>query len=273
MNSTKEIRWFYPKTIQEATGILSTEKAKIHAGGTALLLSHLKNVKTLIDIQKLPLDTFSSSDGMIEIGASQTFSSIIYNISKFDPDSILIKSLTCAANTPLRNRITLGGSIAFAPLWSDLIGPLLVIESEVFIEGPDRGVYQIDEVIKNRNILKNNLITKIRFPYENRDTFYYRETRTEVDFSSFTISMNAKKNPDNSLSDIKIAITGTKNKFERLPVLENKLSSETITSENIDVLLKYVNFEFLKKSTGSTEYTKETAKTYLKRGIESIIGL
>jgi len=273
MNSLKEIRWFFPKTIKEAIGILSTEGAMIHSGGTGLLLSELKNVKTLIDIQYLPLTNFNVSDEKVEIGAFLSYNSIINNINNFDRDSILIKSLSCAANTPLRNRITLGGSIAFSPLWSDLIGPLFVLEPEVYFDGPDSGVYQISEIKKKRSIFKNNLITKILYPNEKWESFYYRESRTEVDYASFTISIILKKKERNTLSDIRIAITGTKKRFERLYTFEKRLLAEIITSDKIDGFLKDVDLDFSKKSTGSSEYTKEIAKTYIKRGIETLLGL
>ncbi len=271
MNSSKEIRWFFPKTIKEVIGILSTEGAKIHSGGTGLLLSELKNVKTLIDIQNLPLNNFSVSDENIEIGAFLSFCSIIENLRNFDNDSILIKSLSCAANTSLRNRITLGGSIAFSPLWSDLMGPLFVLEPEIYLEGPDSGVYQISEIKKNRSIFNNNLITKILYPNEKWKSFYYRESKTEVDFASFTISIILKKKTINTLSDIRIAITGTKKKIERLYNFEKKLSAGIITSEKIDIFLKDVDLDFSKKSTGSSEYTKEIANIYIKRGIETLL--
>jgi len=271
MNSSKEIRWFFPKTIKEAIGLLSIGGAKIHGGGTGLLLSELKNVKTLIDLQNLPINNFSVTDEKIEIGAYLSFCSIIDNLRNIESDSILIEALSCAANTPLRNRITLGGSIAFSPLWSDLMGPLFVLEPEVYLEGHDSGVYKIFEIITNRSIFNSNLITKIIYPNEKWKSFYYRESRTEVDFASFTISIILKKKTTNTLSDIRIAITGTKNKIERLHNFEKKLSAGIITSEKIDVFLKDVDLDFSKKSTGSSEYTKEIAKTYIKRGIESLL--
>ena len=57
---------------------------------------------------------------------------------------MLAASLSQAASTPLRNRITLGGSLKDFPLWSNLYAPLIAIDAKVEIKGNKSGIYSVE---------------------------------------------------------------------------------------------------------------------------------
>ena len=76
----QEIRWYFPKTLEEVTGLLQEEGIIPHGGGTSILKGGMKRVKGLIDSRRLDLSYFRTAKGakgMIEIGATCTYSEVV----------------------------------------------------------------------------------------------------------------------------------------------------------------------------------------------------
>jgi len=82
-----------------------------------------------------------------------------------------LKSLQNSADTPLRNRITIGGSIAFAPPWSDIIGALIVLDTKIILYRKNEGVSQLKNNLKNNKLKQDSLIAGIRFNLYKMENF------------------------------------------------------------------------------------------------------
>ena len=93
----------------------------------------------LVDVGKLGLDYVRIQAGTVRLGAGTTYAGAVRGLAAFDTCHPLVQALGSAATTPLRNRITVGGSVASFPYWSDLMGPLLALEAEVELTGGGRG--------------------------------------------------------------------------------------------------------------------------------------
>jgi len=124
------VQWYFPETVDEAVAFLGRERTIPHGGGTSLVKSGISSYSGVVDLARVPLNYLKTDRGILEIGANQTFASAAENLSNLYPGCILASALGSAASTPLRNRITVGGSASLFPLWSDLIGPMAVLEGE-----------------------------------------------------------------------------------------------------------------------------------------------
>lgn len=265
-----EIKWYFPQNVEEALGLIKLEGVIPHAGGTAILKSRvIERIRGLVDLKKLPLNYFDEEDGEIKIGAMQTYSDVIENLRRIDPDSILIKALSQAASTPLRNRITVGGSVSYFPIWSDIMGPLIALDAKVTLLGENAGVYDLREFAKDRLLRKNSLIKEVKFKRDSWRSYYFRAVRTSFDYAAFTISILAKKEK-NSISDVRIVVIGCVRKFNRLEELERELIGSEVQNLNFHEIVKGINLEFKGKRHGSSEYLNHLFKVELARGLSEI---
>lgn len=264
------LKWYYPKTIKEATSLILKDNVIPHAGGTNLLLRNLKKINGLVNLSNLPLCYTKKEDGEIEFGSMLTYNEIISELKKIDKENILLKSLQNSADTPLRNRITIGGSVALAPPWSDIIGALLILDAKIILAGKNRGEFPIEDFLKNQKFKQNSLITGIKFNLSKWQTFSYRNIRTKKDMPAFHITAMLKID-ENKINNCKIIITGTVNRYDRLTEIENYLKDHKINTIEFSKIEKMVDVKFSGKRFTDPEYSSKLAGIELSRGIKKLV--
>ena len=128
------------RSLDEAIALLGEKDARLLAGGQSLIATlnmRLSSPSLLIDINGLHgLNVISEKNGMIEIGAlarhAQAERSDI--IAKHAP--LIARAMPYIGHPAIRNRGTLGGSIAFADPAAELPACLLALDGEVEASGP-----------------------------------------------------------------------------------------------------------------------------------------
>ena len=122
------LKWYFPSSSQEAVKIVSEHKGTVfHAGGTGILRVRSSSTYGLVDLSGTGCSYIRQEHDRIIIGGTTPFSDIMaYNAEDHTPFRLLQHAVASAASTPLRHRITLGGSVADCPPWSDVLAPLIV---------------------------------------------------------------------------------------------------------------------------------------------------
>ena len=265
------LQWYFPNSIDEALALLRKEKTIPHSGGTSLVNRGLASVAGLVDTAYLPLKYLRFSSGTLEIGANETYASAAEGLKNILPGNLLIKSLGRAAATPLRNRITLGGSASLFPLWSDLIGPMAVLNGHIRTEGKNSGLWDVFSWIKDHSLQKETLITSLSFP-DAPDwlSYHHRETRVGFDYPSFTVSLAARKN-GSTIDAIRIAVAGGLDRVVRLSALEEALAGKDLSTICSVDIMGMSTVPFGRKPSGSPEYLSRIAAVQVKRAIESVL--
>ncbi len=266
----EEFRWYYPNSIEEAVGLLELQGVVPHGGGTGIIRGKLDRYKGLISLEGLGLDYIKEVDGVVEIGATATYHDVIEFCSALYGECILAKSLSRAASTPLRNRITIGGSVAYFPIWSDLMGPLIALDATVSLVGKNEGEYPVKEFARNRSLKSHSLIKSVKFKRFNGFTYYHRAARTHFDYGSFNITMLASF--DNGVfSDVRLVLVGSKAKFQRLTEIENGLIGRSPSDIDVSELIGriYDSVEFHNTRIGSAEYTRSVALVEIERAVHA----
>lgn len=265
------VQWYFPETIDEAIALLEREKTIPHGGGTNLVKRGIGSLSGVMDLSGLPLKYLNMEKGGLEIGAIQTFASVADNLSNLYPGCILVTALGAAASSPLRNRITVGGSASLFPLWSDLIGPMAVLEGGICTEGKNRGVYNLPSWLTNHSIQQGTLITSLLFPdFTDWLSAYHRETRVGFDYPAFTVSVLVRKSGAH-IERVRIAVSGCLNRVMRLTDLENTLNGADIADFYSLDIRKMATVRFGRKSAGSPEYLSEIAAVHTERCLKSIL--
>jgi aerobic carbon-monoxide dehydrogenase medium subunit len=152
-----------PSTIQEAISLLSQYggEAKILAGGHSLLPImnlRLAQPKALIDIGKIPaLSGIHEENGTIVIGAMTTHYMIESSELLKDKVPILPETATVIGDVQVRNRGTIGGSIAHADPAGDFPAVAVALDMLLKAVGP-----QGERTLKAREFFVDILTTALQ---------------------------------------------------------------------------------------------------------------
>lgn len=265
-----EITWLHPENIEEISSLLKEDDVTLHGGGTHLSGKRLKGTYKFISLDKLPLRYIKQENGFIRIGSLMDYNTIARELQKLEPGHILSKSLSRAATNPLRNRITVGGSLRLAPNWSDLTGPLLALDARVSITGEVTEEVPVRKYLESKSLKKGTLITEISIPDMQWESLYYREGITKNDHPAFTLTILARRD-GKILNDIAIGITGHTKRFMRVTALEAHLKGREFSQLDLGDICRGLELNFTPAKGMSSEYINHLMETQLERGLYNLL--
>lgn len=266
-----EIQWYFPNKLEEVPGILAREGVVPHSGGTGILWGGMRRIRGLMDVSRLDLKFCRARDGTIELGAALSYCQAAAALA--ESGHLLSRSLASAATEPLRNRISLGGSISMFPYWSDLLGPLLALEAELSLAGANSGTRPLEEYLQNRDLRQNTLITSIRLPDQPWQGAYYRHTRTTTDRPAFSYTVLLRRSAKR-IEETRIVVVGCSGRYRRLAGVEKVLQGSELRSDPSQLLeeaTEQLVIDFPARMGFSAGYLKTCAAIELKRTIASAL--
>lgn len=261
--------WYFPTTIEEAAHLIAQDGHIPHSGGTTILRRGFNSITGMVDLSGISMKKIRLTNDKIYLGASLTFSETVEKLKPLWQDCILVRSLSRAASTPLRNRITLGGSIAAFPIWSDLMGPLAAMGTELELYGKGPEIIPVEKYLEDRKVIQKKLITGIFIPRRKCKSWYYRYTRVSFDYPLLNISMLMDVR-NGIIFDPAIFITGTTRKTERLPNLEKRLTGRSLFPVDLHIPEDISGISFPTRKGVSQGYLYRHASVMLKRGLSEI---
>jgi aerobic carbon-monoxide dehydrogenase medium subunit len=172
--SSASFEYYAPSTLQEAIALLTRYdgEAKILAGGHSLLPImnlRLAQPKALIDIGKIPgLSGIREDNGSIVIGAMTTHYQVETSSLLKQKVPILPETAAVIGDVQVRNRGTIGGSIAHADPAGDLPGAAVALDLQLKAVGP-RGERSLSAReffvdILTTALQPDEILTEIRVP-------------------------------------------------------------------------------------------------------------
>ncbi len=266
------LEWYFPESVDEAAALITREGVVPHGGGTGLLRGSLKGYRGLVALHRLPLKTFAYTPQEARLGALLTFSETVEHLAPHEPRGLLVQALYHSSTELLRNRITLGGSVAMAPPWSDLMAPLLALRARVVLRNPQgETVVPVAEYLKTPGTYRNTLITEIRYtPYPGK-AFFYRAVRTRNDLPAFTLALLLRVE-EGRVRDPRIVLFGTRGKgYEATGVME-RLENQPVEAVDPEAVAQALDAAFHPHPRmGSPEYQQHLARTALARGLQQLL--
>jgi carbon-monoxide dehydrogenase medium subunit len=205
------------RTTEEAVVLLGEKDARLLAGGQSLIATlnmRLSSPTLLIDINGVGgLGGTVHKNGKIEIGAlvrhAQAERSEL--IVKYAP--LIARALPHIGHAAIRNRGTLGGSIAFADPAAELPACLLALEGEVEAVGPNgkRTIRAQDffQGLFETALGSQDVLTAVRFPAATKDTRigFAELARRHGDYAIVGLAACARAD-GKRLSDVRLAFFG-----------------------------------------------------------------
>src|ERR1041384_7540486 len=233
-----------PATLDEAVGILSQhpDEAKVLAGGHSLIPAmklRLATPQILVDIGHIKdLAYIREQDGQIRIGAMTTH----YNLESSDRLREICPLLPeCAAqigDVQVRNKGTIGGSIAHADPAGDWPATIMALDAEIQVYGPngERWV-KCDEFFLGllMSVLEpDEIVTAVRAPVTGNDkTAYMKAAPRSSGFAVVGVAVRLAVNSSGTCSRAAIGITGVTDKAYRPVRVEQMLTGKRLDTSTI----------------------------------------
>jgi aerobic carbon-monoxide dehydrogenase medium subunit len=229
-----------PESLEEAVRMLheNGEDAKILAGGHSLvplMKLRLATPTLLVDLRRLPgLHGIQRENGSWRIGAMTRHADL-----QDTPElGVASKAASQIADQQVRNRGTIGGSLAHGDPASDLPGVLLALEGEVSAQGPDglRAIAAADlfQDYLTTSLAHDEVITEVRLPAADGWGFGYEKfTRRAEDWAMVGVCALVKKAPDGSCEDVRIGLTHMSSTPLRATATEAALRGQRLDADSI----------------------------------------
>jgi aerobic carbon-monoxide dehydrogenase medium subunit len=263
------------RSLDEAVALLGEKDARLLAGGQSLIATlnmRLSAPNLLIDINGLTgLNGISVKGGAVEIGAlarhAQAERSDV--IAKHAP--LIARAMPHIGHPAIRNRGTLGGSIAFADPAAELPACLLALEGEVEANGPKgKRTIKAEDFFMGlfeTALAPQEVLTAIRVPAANKDTRvgFTELARRHGDYAIVGLAASARAD-GKGLADVRLAYFGVGNTPVRV-----KKAETTLASGNIDAAVAALDLEPHDDVQATAKVKKHLAGVLLRRVAKQLL--
>jgi carbon-monoxide dehydrogenase medium subunit len=235
-----EFDYVAPDSLDDALQALGEggEDAKLLAGGHSLLplmKLRLAAPSLLVDLRRVPgLRGIQREDGMWRIGAMTRHA----DLQTHDELGLLATAAGLIADQQVRNRGTIGGSLAHGDPASDLPGVLLVTEGTVTVRGPG-GAREIAAGDLFQDYLTTALgpdevLTEVRVPpFDGWGYGYEKFSRRAEDWAMVGVSALVRPAADGTCEDVRIGLTNMASTPLRATAAEEALRGQPLDAEHI----------------------------------------
>jgi aerobic carbon-monoxide dehydrogenase medium subunit len=234
-----EFDYAAPESVDEAIAALRDggEDAKLLAGGHSLLpLMKLRLAfpTLLVDLRKVPgLSGIERENGSFRVGAMTTHHQVATG-------GLGLASAAAAtiADQQVRNRGTIGGSLAHGDTASDMPAVLLACEGEVTARGSggERTIAasELFQDYLTTSLAPDEVLTEVRLPAMDGYGFAYEKfNRRREDWAMVGVCALVKKTPDGSCEDVRIGLTHMASTPLRASAAEDALRGQALDSGSI----------------------------------------
>ncbi|MGH2459708.1 MAG: FAD binding domain-containing protein, partial [Chloroflexota bacterium] len=225
-----------PTSVAEATSFLMAhpDDAKVVAGGHSLIplmKLRLAAPKYLVDISRLPgLSEIREVGGVLEIGALATHHQIESSPLVRERLPVLSETAALIGDVQVRNRGTIGGSLAHADPAADYPAPILALDAEISVTGSKgpRTIKATDLFVDllTTSLKLDELITLVRVPIPagRSGASYQKFPHPASRYAIVGVAAVVRRNADGSCASAAIAVTGAGSKAVRASAAEKGLA-------------------------------------------------
>lgn len=176
-----------PDTIEEAHAVLAGNHNSTILGGCTFLRLGSQKIGTAIDLSKLNLDYIRELDDYIEIGAMTTFREVeTHPVFNKHFNGVLAKSVSQIMGVQFRNIATVGATVYARYGFSDLITPLLALDTDV--ELFKRGRLPLDKFLDERG--GRDILTRIFIRKNMRKAVFQNLRNSAADYSILNVTVS-----------------------------------------------------------------------------------
>jgi carbon-monoxide dehydrogenase medium subunit len=196
----------------------------------------LSEPKTLIDIGRIPeLSGIRSKDGRIEIGAGTVHHDVATSALLQTECPMIAEAAAAIGDPQVRNRGTLGGSIAHADPSADYPAAMLALDADIHLRGPNgarvvtardffRGLFTVD-------LAPDEIIVAVHF-VPVKSAAYAKLYQRASHFAIVGVAAGLDVNKG-VITSARIGLTGASSHATRLTEVEDALAGQTPSARTI----------------------------------------
>jgi carbon-monoxide dehydrogenase medium subunit len=274
-----EFQYFAPKTVDEAVRLLQQhgDDAKLIAGGHSLLPAmklRLSQFGILVDVGKIDELKGISVNGDVTIGAGATYHAIEASEQVRSACAALVECVGQIGDTQVRNRGTLGGSLAHADPAADLPALALALGATVHVKGPGgaRDIAADDMFVEmlTTALAPDEMITSVTFPKlgQGEGAAYEKLRQPASRYAIVGVAAYVKLDGGN-VATARIAVTGAGPKATRQADAEAALVGSDGSADAVAAAAEKSGegMEYLGDIHASEEYRRAMVKVYTRRAL------
>ena len=276
--------YYAPHSLDDAVKFLAAHRddVKVLSGGQSLLplmKMRLSKPAFVVDIGRIPgLDTISEAGDHLIIGALVTHAQIESSELLQKKCPLLPRTATTIADVQVRNRGTIGGSIAHADPAGDWPAAIIALDAEIKVTGPSGerwvkcGEFFLGLLM---SVLEpDELVTAVKVPATGNDkTAYLKAAPRSSGFAVVGVAVRLGLDASGACSRAAIGITGVTDKAYRPERVEQMLTGRKLDAKTIEAAAAEAtrNVEVIEDINGSAEYRKHLTEVFLARAIEEAL--
>src|SRR5215469_1233539 len=273
------------KSLDEAITLLGKHKddAKVLAGGHSLIPAmklRLATPQVLIDISRIKELAYIREDGgQIHIGATTTH----YQIESSDllrrACPLLPETATYLGDVQVRNKGTIGGSLAHADPGADWPAAVIALNAEIVAAGPKgERTIKIDQFFTgmlSTALEPGEILREVRFsaPKGRVGQCYKKFRHPASGFAVVGIAVNLSLDGSNKCQSAGVGITGVSPKPYRASAVENALKGNALDAKVLSGAAAHAS-DGVDANTdlfASGEYRRHLAEVYARRALETAV--
>ena len=249
------------------------EDAKLLAGGHSLIplmKLRLAAPSLLVDIRKLPgLKGIQRQNGGWRIGALTTHSDL-----EHAPELGVVSEVAATiADRQVRNRGTIGGSLAHGDSASDLPAAMLICEAEVTLQGRvgqrTLPASELFEDYMTTAVAEDEVLTEVRLPaLDGYGHTYQKFTRRAEDWAMVAVCALVKVE-DGVVSDARVGLTNMASVPLRATAVEDALRGKPANADSFAAAAEHAADATSPPAdlNASTEYKRHLARVLTRRAL------
>ncbi|HEX2242295.1 MAG TPA: xanthine dehydrogenase family protein subunit M [Gammaproteobacteria bacterium] len=276
--------YFAPRSIAEAIELLSAHRddVKVLSGGQSLLplmKMRLSKPGYIVDIGKIPgMDGIVEEGNSLVLGALVTHAQIEYSKLVQKRCRLLSQTAATIADIQIRNRGTIGGSVAHADPAGDMPAAIMALDAEIKVAGPsgERWIKAADFFLGLlMSVLEpDEIVSAVRVPVTDQDkTAYLKAAPRSSGFAVVGVAVRLTMDAAGICTRAALGITGISDKAYRPERSEEILSGKKLDSKIIEEAAAEStrNIDVIEDINGSSEYRTHLTHVYVERAIRAAL--
>jgi carbon-monoxide dehydrogenase medium subunit len=271
-----------PRSVEDAVALLTKNpEARVLAGGHGLLVEPGRRGiagKLLVDLGRIQgLDGIErEKDGAVKIGAMATLAAIAASDAVKAASPMLADAAASIGDIQMRNRATLGGTLASSDPEAVLPAIALALEAVVHVSGPTgTRSAAAPEGPPRKPLGAGEVITAITFPAAaKRSGAAYEAFTNPATLSALCgVAAAVTLGADGTVSSCRLALTGATDRPERLPAVEQLLSGKRPDATTLSAAAARAGegLAFRGDVMASAEYRAHLARVLTERAVRKAL--
>jgi aerobic carbon-monoxide dehydrogenase medium subunit len=255
-------------------------EGKLIAGGHSLvplMKLRLSEPKALIDIARIPgLSGISQKGDTIEVGAGTVHHDVATSALLLQACPMLAETAAAIGDPQVRNRGTLGGSLAHADPSADYPAAMLALDADIHVIGPKgsrvvkasdffRGLFTVD-------LAADEILVSVQFsPVKSAAYAKLYQRASHFAIVGVAAALDVK---NGTVQSARIGLTGASSHATRLTDVEERLAGKPLSTGSIEVAARLAgaNLEDINSDIhASEEYRRAMIPVFTERALKQAL--